>query len=95
MIALDNLGVPIKALVEGLLKGVYMSVPLNDPWWLGKFTVVMIYRDSGEVIKNLYTGTRYECHEVMKELIKHHRWNVRDLSLIDESNGRHASFVLR
>lgn len=59
------------------------------------FSVVQIYRDTSEPIKKLYTGrTREECCLVIKDLLKK-RWSLNDLSIIDNSVGRHCSFVIK
>lgn len=63
---------------------------------LDRFTIhAMPGPDDQEPGKALYTGTRQECLEAIRHLIYKRRWKADNIALIDEGNGRYASWAVR
>lgn len=61
---------------------------------MNRQTVVQVYRDTQEPVKDLFTGTHYECVQAIKFLIDRKGWNLCDLSIIDKETERHVSFAI-
>lgn len=58
------------------------------------FSAVTVYRDTGEVIRKFYTGTKKECIETLIELIKDRGYDSLDLSIINNNTGKLVSYLL-
>jgi len=58
-----------------------------------KLTVVQV-DSNGEIVKELFTGLRDECYNVMRFLVKTKHWPMKRLDLIYTDNRRFSSWMI-